>query len=139
MTSVTIADDRPTGPVIITVCTSCRPAGSALDKAPGLLLLDAVRKACVDVDGVQVRPAQCLSVCTRVCSASLSSEGGYTFVYGDLDAAHDASPLVAMAAACRDAVHGFVAWKNRPEALRKGMIARIPPPGWSPADGGTPA
>jgi predicted metal-binding protein len=139
MTAIAVTRDRPAGPVVITVCTSCRPAGSALDQAPGRVLLEAVRAACADADGVEVRPTQCLSVCTRVCSASLSSEGGYTFVYGDLDAEHDAPALALLATACRDAAHGFVPWKNRPETLRKGMIARIPPPGWSPADGGTPA
>jgi predicted metal-binding protein len=139
MTAVTVATDRLAGPVVITVCTSCRPVGSALDQAPGRALLEAVRAACSGLDGVEVRPAQCLSVCTRVCSASLSSERGYTFVYGDLDAGRDAPALAALATACRVAAHGFVPWKNRPEALRKGMIARIPPPGWSPDDGGTPA
>lgn len=135
MTAATV----PHGPVVITVCISCRPSGSPLEQAPGRALLDAVRTACAGIDGVAVRPTQCLSVCTRVCSASLSSERGYTFVYGDLDAERDAPALAALAMACRDAAHGFVSWKNRPEALRKGMIARIPPPGWSPEDGGTPA
>ena len=74
---------KPTGPVIITVCTSCREAGVDRADAPGRRLHDAVARAAGD--GVVVRPTQCLSVCKRVCTVSLSAEGGYTFLFGDLD------------------------------------------------------
>ncbi len=86
-----------------------------------------------------MRPTQCLGVCKRVCTVSLSGTGKYTFLFGDLDPAADAPALVAMAKACAAADYGFVPWKERPPALRKGMIARIPPPGWSPEDGSAPA
>jgi predicted metal-binding protein len=132
------APDDARAPVIITICTSCRPAGVPREEAPGRALLAAVTAAAAGHAGVQVRPTQCLSVCTRVCSATLSGEGRYTFVYGDLDTAH-AEAIVAMALAGATAPHGFVPWKDRPEPLRKGLLARVPPPGWSPEDGGTPA
>lgn len=109
------------------------------DDAPGRALLARVAAAAAGQPGITVRPTQCLSVCKRVCAATLSGDGAYTFVFGDLDAAADAEALVAMAATCRDTPHGFVPWKQRPEALRKGIIARIPPPGWSPDDGSAPA
>ncbi|MGU9979148.1 DUF1636 family protein [Phreatobacter sp. HK31-P] len=125
------------GPVIITVCTSCRQAGVERTDAPGRRLFDAV-KAAAAAD-VVVRPTQCLSVCKRVCTVSLSAEGGYTFLFGDLDADRDAPAIVAMAKACREADHGFVPWKDRPDALKRGIIARVPPPHWSPDDGGAPA
>jgi predicted metal-binding protein len=124
---------------VVTVCVNCRDQDTTLDAAPGKALLAAVQAAAQGIDGVVVRPTQCLSVCKRICSAALTSEGGYTFVFGDLDAAEDAAALVSMASACRTAAHGFVPWKERPEALRKGIIARIPPLGWSPDDGSAPA
>jgi predicted metal-binding protein len=86
-----------------------------------------------------VRPTRCLGICKRVCTVSLSGEGRYTFLFGDLDPSRDAGDLVAMAKACAAAEHGFVPWKDRPPALRKGTIARVPPPGWSPEDGSAPA
>lgn len=125
--------------VIITVCTSCRAAGTPREEAPGLTLFANAAIAAAGHSGVCVRPTQCLSVCKRICAATLSGEGAYTFVFGDLDPAVDAAALVAMATACRDAPFGFVPWKERPEALRKGIIARIPPPDWSPDDGSSPA
>jgi predicted metal-binding protein len=128
-----------TRPIVITVCTCCRAAGSERELAPGKDLLAAVQVAAAGQPGITVRGTQCLSVCKRVCTASISGDGAYTFLFGDLDAQVDAPALVAMATACGFATHGFVPWKERPEALRKGIIARVPPPGWSPDDGSAPA
>jgi predicted metal-binding protein len=124
---------------IVTVCTNCRPEGARREEAPGAVLHEALTKAAVGRPEIVVRPTQCLSVCRRVCTISLSGEGAYTFLFGDLDAARDAGAVIDMAIACAAAPHGFVPWKARPEVLRKGLIARVPPPGWSPADGSAPA
>jgi predicted metal-binding protein len=126
-------------PVIITVCIACRAAGVAPEQAAGKSLLAAIEAAATGEPYVIVRPTQCLSVCKRVCTVSLSGEGRYTFLFGDLDPAADAPAVVAMARACALAPQGFVPWRERPEALRKGTIARVPPPGWSPDDGSAPA
>jgi predicted metal-binding protein len=126
-------------PVIVTVCTTCRREGVSRENAEGAAFHAAVAAAVSDNAGVIVRPTQCLSVCKRVCTVSISGEGRYTYLFGDLDPAADAAAVVAMAEACREAAFGFVPWKARPEALRKGTIARVPPPGWSPEDGSAPA
>lgn len=124
--------------IVITVCTSCRATGVERQHAPGKDLLAAVKTAAAGHPELVVRPTQCLSVCTRVCTVSLSGEGKYTFLFGDLDPAADGPAVVTMAKACAAAPHGFVPWKERPEAMRKGTIARVPPPGWSPEDGSAP-
>jgi predicted metal-binding protein len=126
-------------PVIITVCTTCRSEGAAREAAEGGALHAAVAAAAREATGVVVRPTQCLSVCKRVCTAAISGAGRYTFLFGDLDPATAAADLLAMAEACRHAPQGFVPWKARPERLRKGIIARLPPPEWSPGDGSAPA
>jgi predicted metal-binding protein len=126
-------------PVIITVCIACRAAGVAREDAPGKSLLAAIAAAAQGHAEMVVRPTQCLSVCKRVCTVALAGDGKYTFLFGDLDPAADAGAVVAMARACAAAKHGFVPWKERPEVLRKGIIARVPPPGWSPEDGSAPA
>jgi predicted metal-binding protein len=125
-------------PIIITVCTCCRPAGVEREHAPGKDLLAALEAAAQEYPELIVRPTQCLSVCKRICTLSLSGDGKYTFLFGDLDPAADAAAVVEMARACAAAPHGFIPWKERPEALRKGIIARVPPPGWSPDDGSAP-
>ena len=102
-------------------------------------MLSAVAAAATEAADVIVRPTQCLGVCKRVCTLSISGEDRYVFLFGDLDPAKDAGAVVAMAQACASAPHGFVPWKERPEVLRNSLIARVPPPGWSPPDGGAPA
>ena len=133
------AGDAALLPTIITVCTLCRPPGVERTDAPGHQLLARIAAAATGCAGVVVRPTQCLSVCKRVCTVSISGEGAYTFLSGDLDPVADATALLDMAKACQAAPHGFVPWKQRPEALRAKIIARIPPPGWSPDDGSAPA
>jgi predicted metal-binding protein len=125
--------------IVITVCKNCRLAGTDRENAPGKQLLAFVQSAASGQPNVIVRSTECLSVCNRVCSVSLSGDGAYTFVFGDLDAANDAEAIVSMAAACAVAPYGFIPWKQRPEALRKGTVARIAPPSWSPEDGSAPA
>jgi predicted metal-binding protein len=125
-------------PVIITVCATCRREGTPRDAAEGAVLHAAVAVAASGARGIVVRHTQCLSVCKRVCTVSISGAGRYTYLFGDLDPAADAPAVVAMGEACRDADFGFVPWKARPEVLRKGTIARVPPPEWSPADGSAP-
>jgi predicted metal-binding protein len=129
----------PTSPVVVTVCATCRREGVPREAAEGAALHAAVAAAAAGSAGVTVRGTQCLSVCKRVCTVSISGAGRYTYLFGDLDPAADAPAVVAMAEACRDAAFGFVPWKARPEVLRKGTIARVPPPEWSPDDGSAPA
>ncbi len=129
---------RPKGPVIVTVCTSCRAVGTNREDAPGLALFEALR-AMDAGEGVLIRPTQCLSVCKRVCTVSISAEGSYAYLFGDLVPDTAPGAVIAMAAAVAAADFGFVTWKDRPEALRNGILARIPPPGWSPEDGSAPA
>lgn len=126
-------------PVVVTVCATCRREGAPREAAEGAAFLAATAAAAVGKAGIAVRPTQCLSVCKRVCTVSISGTGRYTYLFGDLDVAEDAPAVIAMAEACRDAAHGFVPWKQRPEKLRKSIIARVPPPGWSPDDGSAPA
>lgn len=127
----------PQGPVVITICTTCRKAEAAPDYRPGAVLADAVEA--LQAPGIVIRRTQCLSVCTRACTAALSGTGQYTFLFGDLDPERHAKALVDMAQAMAGQPFGFVPWKLRPEALRSRIIARVPPPEWSPADGSAPA
>jgi predicted metal-binding protein len=124
--------------VFVTVCATCRREGTPREAPEGAAFLAAVAEAGSGAPGVVVRTTQCLSVCKRVCTVAISGPGRYSFLFGDLTAA-DAPAVIAMAEACRDAPLGFVPWKARPEALRKGTIARLPPPEWSPEDGSAPA
>jgi predicted metal-binding protein len=136
---MTTALESGHSPVVVTVCATCRREGTAREAAEGAALHAAVAALGRDKSGIVVRTTQCLSVCKRVCTVAISGSGRYSYLFGDLAPDTDAAAVIAMAEACRDAAFGFVPWKARPEPLRKGTIARLPPPEWSPSDGSAPA
>jgi len=125
----------PAGPVMVSVCTTCK----TIDGTPvGAPMLDAVRAALDGTAAVQVRAVQCLSACKRAASVAVSSADGYTFVFGDLEPLSGADAVAAFVACYQDSPFGLVPWRQRAEALRKGTVARLPPLGWSPDDGRPP-
>ncbi|MDB5557862.1 MAG: metal-binding protein [Enterovirga sp.] len=125
-------------PVVVAVCVSCRPAGAPAG-LPGAELLARLREeaGCLG-PGVEIRPVQCLSVCKRPCTIALSSPGRYTYVFGDIDPAGGAAEIVACLEVYRQQEHGYMLWRERPESLRRGIVARIPPITWDTEDGSHP-
>jgi predicted metal-binding protein len=57
---------------------------------------------------------------------ALSGPGRWTYVYGDLSPA-SADTVAEGARRYAAQADGLVPWRERPEAFRKGVIARIPP------------
>ena len=118
---------------IIYVCTTCRPVGE-LDSAlrPGALLAAATAQAAAGTD-VQVRPMRCLGNCSRGASAALRSNGSWTYIFGGLDVTC-AEALVEGARMLARAADGILPWRGRPERLKRGLIARVPPLGFQEID-----
>jgi predicted metal-binding protein len=121
---------------MVSVCTTCKTVEGVPVGAP---MLDAVKAALAGAAGVQVRAVQCLSVCKRAASVAVSSTDGYTFIFGDLTTDSGADAVAAFVALYQDSDYGLVPWRQRPEVLRKGTVARLPPPSWSPDDGRPPS
>lgn len=123
----------------ISVCITCRDAdqddGGTV--RPGESLLAALRAEPLP-PGVEIRPVQCLSVCKRPCAAALTGPDRYSYVFGDLDPERDAAALLECAATYLANGHGYLLWRERPEALRRGIVARIPPHGWRDPEGRHP-
>ncbi|WP_246696628.1 DUF1636 family protein [Methylobacterium planeticum] len=117
------------GDVVLYVCTTCRAEGDSAEIRAGARLRAALeaRLAEAPVPGLRIEPVECLSVCRRPCTVAVASAGRWTYVYGDLDPAASAAALldgIGLYAATPD---GIVPWRARPEAFRKGVVARIPP------------
>jgi predicted metal-binding protein len=114
---------------VIYVCTTCRPPGEP-DSAvrPGTMLAVATAHAAAGTE-VEVRPMRCLGNCSRGASAALRANGSWTYLFGGLDATC-AEALVEGARLLARAGDGILPWRGRPERLKRGMIARIPPIGF---------
>jgi predicted metal-binding protein len=127
-------------PSELLVCTTCRAADAPRDEpAAGERLLaqllalaagpvaPAAGGAPRDVSLV-VRGIACLGVCSRSCSIALQAAHKMTYVFGDL--APDAESAEQVLACARQHAHapdGLLAWASRPERLRRGLVARLPP------------
>jgi predicted metal-binding protein len=138
-----MSDIEPTGRATVWVCITCRSAAdlvkaSAVDPAvpepampeqprPGLLLAAATAAAAADASDISVQRVRCLGNCNRGLSAAIRCDNGWTYVFGDLDASRDGHALIAGARLLAAAGDGIMPWRGRPEALKRGLIARIPP------------
>jgi predicted metal-binding protein len=127
----------PEGPVIVSVCTTCKTADGGTLVGPDMFA--AVQAALgMNDPNVVVRPVQCLSVCKRPATVAVTSPDGYTFLFGDLQAESGTAALKSFVKFYQKSGYGLVPWRERAEVLRKGMLARVPPMQWSPDDGRAP-
>ncbi|MFG1236052.1 DUF1636 family protein [Xanthobacter autotrophicus DSM 597] len=120
---------RDTAPAVtLLICTTCRAPGN--DAPPdaerdGARLLASACAATVS-DGVAVVGVSCLANCKRALSAAMVRRDGWTYVFGDLSP-DSAADLLAGAALLAGSQDGLMPWRGRPDELKRGMVARIPP------------
>ena len=119
---------RAADPVVLHVCTVCR-APDDPERRPGADLLAAHTHALAPRPrpNLTVEGVECLSVCKRPCTVAVASPGRWTYVYGDLDAKGSAQTILEGLGLYAGTSDGVVPWRARPEAFRKGVVARIPP------------
>lgn len=124
------ADPAPhPSPMTLYICTTCRDADHVVGQGTpcaGTRLYDAVMAAPSD-PAVRVIPVECLSVCKRTCAVGFAAPGKWTYVYGDLPAETAAPTILHGARLYAEAKDGLIPWKQRPDALKKGAVARVPP------------
>ena len=125
------AEARSEASTIIYVCTTCRRPGDPADQPRvGAAFAEATIRA-AENSGIAVQPLRCLSNCKRGCSAALRRVDPnlptWTYVFGDLDPATGASALIDGAKLFATSTDGFLPWRGRPEPLKRGLIARVPP------------
>lgn len=128
-----MSDTAPTGRSTVMVCITCRgatdptAAPDADSPRPGSMLADATTLAAAGAPGISVQRIRCLGNCSRGLSAAIRCENAWTYVFGGLDPAQDGPSLITAAQLLAQATDGIMPWRGRPEALKRGLIARIPP------------
>lgn len=111
--------------VTVVVCATCRDAaGSDAHPRPGALLARSAREAAGG--DVRVRQVECLGNCTRRLSAAILRNGCWSYVFGGL-AAGDGPELVTGARLYAASADRVMPWRGRPDKLKRGLVARIPP------------
>jgi predicted metal-binding protein len=111
----------------IYVCITCRD-GADFDQVPtpGALLADATIRAAAGT-GIAVLRVRCLANCKRGLSAAVRRNNAWTYLFGGLDPEHGARALIEGARLFSHATDGVMPWRGRPEALKRGLMARTPP------------
>lgn len=121
--------------VTIFVCVSCRRSLNDDEsyELPGAELVPALRSRLKDAgaEDVTVTPVECLAVCKRPCTVAVTAQEKWVYIIGDLDPAQHADEVVEAALAYQRSEDGIVPWKERPPTFRKGVVARLPPRGFT--------
>ena len=111
------------------VCTTCRGADEPpepRESRAGARLHAALVEAAQDHADIAVVGVECLSVCKRPVTVGFASAGKWTYVYGDF-APESAGAVIEGAQLFTKAADGLIPWRERPEGLKRGVVARIPP------------
>lgn len=107
---------------MLVICTTCADG-------QGQALLEAVENEALARDWpLPVRGQACMAACKQSCTAALQGTGKHSYLFGQLAAdATCVDALLAVAAQHAEPGDGLLAWDRRPERLKGGLVARLPP------------
>jgi predicted metal-binding protein len=74
-----------------------------------------------------IQSVECLSACNRRCVIAYAAVGKTTLMFGDLPPLHSSTHVLQLAKLYHASADGLVLRQDRPDLLRKGILARIPP------------
>ena len=127
---------NPKKDCVVHICLSCRPAGAARgfdEERPGFKLYKALKSRIRESeleDAVDIRSADCLSVCRRPCGIALSSDDrSWVYLFGDQEEPHSVEEIVECLSLYLNASDGYLPRSQRPKGMRGSILGRIPPKG----------
>jgi predicted metal-binding protein len=111
--------------VTVVVCATCRDvSGSDAHPRAGAILARNTKAA---AEGeVRVTTVECLGNCKRRLSAAILRENCWSYVFGDLST-ESGPDLISGAKLFATSTDGLIPWRGRPDSLKRGLVARIPP------------
>ncbi|HEY9599537.1 MAG TPA: DUF1636 domain-containing protein [Cyanophyceae cyanobacterium] len=118
---------------ILFVCKTCgtvRVDGKPQGKSGGQQLLEQLQELHSHwelQDEFQLQEVECMSACSRSCAISFAAPGKYTYLFGDLPAQDSAQAVLDCAKLYLVNPDGYLPWAERPQPLKNGILARIPP------------
>jgi predicted metal-binding protein len=119
-----VSDMNSIGQAAVLVCVTCRTSTAP---SAGADLAEATLIAAQNAADISVQHVRCLGNCSRGLSAAIRYDHAWTYVFGGLDAAHDGPALIVAARLLVQAADGIMPWRGRPDSLKRGLVARIPP------------
>jgi predicted metal-binding protein len=118
------------------VCQTCAGAwqdGKQVGNSGGYLLHQELTAQAQDwplAADFHIQGVNCLGACNRPCAIALAAAGKSTYLFGDLNHAESLPEIATAILECASLYHskpdGSMAWSERPVALKKGLVGRIP-------------
>jgi predicted metal-binding protein len=115
---------------VLYVCATCRSSDDEPEgPRAGALLHAAIRDriAARGLTGqIALAAVECLSGCRRSATVSFAGPGRWSYVYGDMTPA-EIDQIIDGFVKYAATPDGLVPWRERPESIKRGALARIPP------------
>ncbi|MFQ4142516.1 DUF1636 domain-containing protein [Chlorogloeopsis sp. ULAP02] len=114
------------------VCKTCATTwqdGKRVGESGGQKLLQQLQNLAQDwhlKHDFSIQEVECMSACSHSCVVAFAGCGKLTYLFGDLPIDHSASAILECASQYYTKPDGLLSWSERPEPLKKGILARIP-------------
>ncbi|MCC3406196.1 MAG: DUF1636 domain-containing protein [Microcoleus sp. PH2017_10_PVI_O_A] len=120
--------------LVCTACASVWKDGKRQGKSGGQQFMEDLSKLAQDwefCEQFDILEVECMSACSHSCAVSFAAAGKYTYLFGDLPANEPESVEAVLECAGQYYAKpdGLLPWSERPQALKKGVLAKIPPLG----------
>lgn len=115
---------------VCTTCASLWKEGKRVGTSGGQLLLKQLTELHQNWELAPEFPLQavdCMSACNSACVVTFAAAGKFTYVFGNLPVDGSASAVLECASQYYAKTDGLLPWSERPEPLKKGIVAKIPP------------
>ncbi|WP_071189323.1 DUF1636 domain-containing protein [Trichormus sp. NMC-1] len=114
------------------VCKTCASVwqdGKRVGETGGQKLLQEIQQLAQNWDlrdDFPIKEVECMSACNRSCVVAFAGQGKLTYLFGDLPVEGCAEAVLECASKYYSQPDGVLPWSERPEPLKKGILARIP-------------
>lgn len=114
------------------VCTTCGSKwqdGKRVGESQGEQLLKQLQELAQDSElhnQFCIQGVECMSACSHSCVIAFVAEGKSTYLFGDLPVDNSTFAILKCASLYYAKADGLLPWSERPEPLKKGILAKIP-------------
>lgn len=115
------------------VCTTCASVwqdGKRVGESGGEQLLHRLQELAQNWElqnNFPIQGVECMSACSHSCVIAFAAEEKLTYLFGDLPVDNSAEAILQCASQYYAKPDGSLPWSERPQALKKGILAKIPP------------
>ncbi|MBE9185912.1 DUF1636 domain-containing protein [Microcoleus sp. LEGE 07076] len=120
--------------LVCTACASVWKDGKRQGKSGGQQFMEDLSQLAKNwefSEKFEIQEVECMSACSHSCAVSFAAAGKYTYLFGDLPANDPETTKAVLECASQYYAKpdGLLPWSERPQALKKGVLAKIPPLG----------